>query len=332
MVVHCTRGKDRTGLVSALILRIAGVSIDAIAADYGLSRRRRCRGRRRYPGGGDDRRGPCTGIPPVRAALRIGPGARRPRGETRLGRRISRGRRPRPLDDRRPPRSARGTSIVRDSRTRAPCRIDFTCTLADVGAESLSLVGGKGANLGELVRAGLPVPRAFVVTTHAYRHLLEANGLKARILAELDGIDYEDAADIERRASAARDLIVEAPVPADLESAIRADYLRARSEISARICWCRSGPRRPRRTCRACRLRDSRTPTSTSPMPIRLIDHVRRCWASLWTDRAISYRQRQGFAHEDVALAVVVQEMFPAGSRGSCSPRIRSRRTRVSCS
>jgi phosphoenolpyruvate synthase/pyruvate phosphate dikinase len=76
----------------------------------------------------------------------------------------------------------------------------FTCTLEEIGSGDLLLVGGKGANLGELIRAGLPVPRAFCVTTDAYRACLEGSDLVAETLATLRGLDYESHADMEARA------------------------------------------------------------------------------------------------------------------------------------
>ena len=97
----------------------------------------------------------------------------------------------------------------------------YTCILEEVDCGSIPLVGGKGANLGELTRAQLPVPHAFCVTTAAYRRFIDANSLLAPILSVLEGLDYDDAAEIERRGSRIREMIVSADTPGDVEDAIR---------------------------------------------------------------------------------------------------------------
>jgi pyruvate,water dikinase len=191
----------------------------------------------------------------------------------------------------------------------------FTCTLEEIGAGDLALVGGKGANLGELVRAELPVPPAFCVTTEAYRQFLEGNELLPTILSELEGLNYESHADIEARARGIRERILSAPVATAIEQAVLAAYARLESE---------RGP-----GCLVS-VRSSATAEDLPGMSFAgqqdtylnigggagVLEHVQRCWASLWTDRAIAYRRQQGFRHEDVLLAVVVQEMFPSQVSG----------------
>ncbi len=191
----------------------------------------------------------------------------------------------------------------------------FTCTLEEIGSGDICLVGGKGANLGELIRAGLPVPRAFCVTTEAYRAFLERNGLLAEILATLEGLDYDSRAEIDARARTIRDRILSAPVAAEIDHAVLAAYRRLESELG-------SGA--------SVSVRSSATAEDLPGMSFagqqdtylnvgggeQVLAHVKRCWASLWTDRAIAYRHRQGFAHEDVLLAVVVQEMFQSQVSG----------------
>ncbi len=191
----------------------------------------------------------------------------------------------------------------------------FTRTLEEIGSGDLPLVGGKGANLGELVRAGLPVPQAFCVTTEAYREFLERNRLVTDIVARLEGLDYESHADIEGRARAIREQILSAPVAAEIEQAVLAAYAQLEAELGAGV---------------LVSVRSSATAEDLPGMSFagqqdtylniaggeRVLEHMKRCWASLWTDRAIAYRHRQGFAHEDVLLAVVVQEMFPSQVSG----------------
>jgi pyruvate,water dikinase len=187
--------------------------------------------------------------------------------------------------------------------------------LEQIGADDLPTVGGKGANLGELIGAGLPVPRAFCVTTAAYRAFLTNQGLVAEFVAGLDGLDYESHADIDARARAIRDRIVAAPVPAEIEREVIEGYGRLEAELGAGVLV----------SVRSSATAEDLPGTSFAGQQDtylnvggaeRVLEHVKRCWASLWTDRAIAYRHRQGFAHEDVLLAVVVQEMFPSQVSG----------------
>ncbi|HJP40887.1 MAG TPA: PEP/pyruvate-binding domain-containing protein, partial [Dehalococcoidia bacterium] len=191
----------------------------------------------------------------------------------------------------------------------------YTCFLDEVDSQDIPLVGGKGANLGELAGADLPVPQAFFVNTLAYRQLIEENSLLSPILRALEGLDYDDTAEIERRALRIRQMITEADVPAEINAAIRAAYGQLESQLDEDV---------------LVSVRSSATAEDLPGMsfagqqdtylnikgPDSVLDHVKQCWASLWTDRAIAYRHKQGFNHRDVFLAVVVQEMFPSEVSG----------------
>jgi pyruvate,water dikinase len=187
-------------------------------------------------------------------------------------------------------------------------------TLDEIGADDLARVGGKGANLGELVAAGIPVPRAFCVTTTAYRRHLAENGLHRAITALLEAIDYGTTESIEHHATAIRAAIMDAPTPLDIEQQIATAYAamsQGKQGISVSV--------------RSSATAEDLPGTSFAGQqdtylhiigPAGVIGAVKRCWASLWTGRAIAYRQSQGFAHESVLLAVVVQEMFPSEVSG----------------
>ena len=185
------------------------------------------------------------------------------------------------------------------------------CALTDVDADSVALVGGKGANLGELVAAGVPVPLAFCVTTIAYRRHVAENGLVTSIESALDAIDYTSQGSVEQIAASIRAFIMEAPMPLEIEQEITAAYGRTHD----------GGPVSVRSSATAEDLpgtsfagqQDTYLHISGAT---QVVDAVKRCWASLWTDRAVAYRHAQGFAHESVLLAVVVQEMFPSEVSG----------------
>jgi len=191
----------------------------------------------------------------------------------------------------------------------------YTCSLEETDSGSIRLLGGKGANLGRLTRANLPVPRAFCVNTRAYQRFIETNSLLAPILGALEGLDYDDATAIDRSAVGIRQMIIAADTPADIDDAIRSAYAELASQLGEDM---------------LVSVRSSATAEDLPGMSFAgqqdtylnihgvdcVLDHVKRCWASLWTDRAVSYRYRQGFRHEDVLLAVVVQEMFPSEVAG----------------
>lgn len=176
-------------------------------------------------------------------------------------------------------------------------------------------MGGKGANLGELRRVGLPVPPAFCVTTSAYRRHLEDHALFAPIREALAAVDYGDPTGIERSARAIRERILAAPV----SEAVRAEIRTAYARLSA-----------PRSDEPLVSVRSSATAEDLPGASFAgqhdtylnvlgaeaVVEHVRRCWASGWTARAIAYRERQGFRDEPVWIAVVVQQMFPSEVAG----------------
>src|SRR4051812_28127582 len=105
-------------------------------------------------------------------------------------------------------------------------------TLDQVSANSFALVGGKGANLGELTAAGVPVPAAFIVTTAAYRRFLADNQLMAPLTTRLGGIDYDDPASVEASAASIRELLLAAPIPADVVEAVTGAYAALGPELS----------------------------------------------------------------------------------------------------
>ncbi len=175
--------------------------------------------------------------------------------------------------------------------------------LATVGRMHHDRVGGKGANLGELVRAGLPVPDGFVITTDAYTDFVAANRLSQRIRT-LVGAGGPEASE----------QIAAAFVAGRIPAGLRREILRAYADLGG-------GPVAVRSSATAEDLEDaSFAGQQETYLNVRgndaLLAAVVRCWASLWTDRAITYRARQRFDSAGVRLAVVVQQMVPAEAAG----------------
>jgi rifampicin phosphotransferase len=189
----------------------------------------------------------------------------------------------------------------------------------EVGLADVPIVGGKAANLGEMVRAGLPVPPGFCVTAAAYRGFIAESDSHARIGLLLDGLDTADTAAIENATSEIRRMLTEQALPADIGAEIVARYKALAIKLGG------SGGPAPLVAVRSSATAEDLPDASFAGQQDTylnvsgdqsLLEHVKRCWASLWTTRAVTYRQKQGYDHGQVALAVVVQAMVPADVAG----------------
>lgn len=189
----------------------------------------------------------------------------------------------------------------------------FIRTLDEVDSEDLALVGGKGANLGELVGAGVPVPAAFCVTTAAYERFMTDNELHGPVAEILGEVDYDNPAGIEASAASVRELLDAARVPAEVEHEIVAAYEALVAGGSGPVSVRSSATAEDLPGTSFAGQQDTYLHISGASA---VVAAVQRCWASLWSGRAVAYRHQQGFDHESVLLAVVVQEMFPSNVSG----------------
>ncbi len=187
----------------------------------------------------------------------------------------------------------------------------YTLPLSDPQTD-LAAAGGKGASLARLAQAGLPVPGGFHITTAAYREFVAANGLQPHILEALKEVDPLQPTTLEAASAAIYQRFTAASIPAGLAAAI----LPAYTTLSAQY---------PAVAVRSSATAEDLPEASFAGqqetyLNVRgasaLLEAVRKCWASLWTARAIAYRLRQGIAPQDVALAVVVQLLIPAEAAG----------------
>ncbi|MGD1992847.1 MAG: PEP/pyruvate-binding domain-containing protein [Anaerolineae bacterium] len=187
----------------------------------------------------------------------------------------------------------------------------YTLHLDDEHA-TLQTVGGKGAALAEMVRAGLPVPDGFHVTTAAYRAFVAQNELKPAILAALEAANPEQPASLETASRTIAELFARGEIPPEVAGAIANGYGRlAGTDPVVAV----------RSSATAEDLPDASFAGQQDTFlniegADRVLDAVRRCWASLWTARAIGYRARRGIGVEGLSLAAVVQRMVPAEAAG----------------
>ena len=181
--------------------------------------------------------------------------------------------------------------------------------LDDVRADDVDTVGGKAASLGEMTTAGLPVPPAFVVSADAYRSFIEETGIDEELF-EVTDVDTDDSEALANAAETAQRLITETPMP----ESVHDDILGAYDSLDG------DPPVAVRSSATAEDLPDAsfagQQETYLNVTRDQLVDRVRDCWASLFTQRALHYRQEQGFEHDAVNIAVVVQVMVDAEKSG----------------
>ncbi len=183
---------------------------------------------------------------------------------------------------------------------------------AELGRNDLPLVGGKNASLGEMIRhlvaEGVPVPDGFAVTAEAFRYFLEKNRLGERVYAKLRKLDPRDLAALERTGAEIRRSILEAPMPPELVEEITAAY----AELERKY-----GPEPDVAVRSSATAEDLPTASFAGQQDTflnirgagQVVEACRRVYASLFNDRAISYRAHHGFAHEQVAISAGVQKM-----------------------
>jgi rifampicin phosphotransferase len=189
----------------------------------------------------------------------------------------------------------------------------YTAWFNEIGKEDIALVGGKGANLGELSRAGLPVPPGFVVTTRAYDAFVEAGGLRDEILGLASQPNVDDPAAFEEAAEKIHALFALAATPDDVAAEVRASYDRLTNTEGEAVAVRSSATAEDLPGA-------SFAGQQETYLNVRgeraLIEALEACWASLWTARAMAYRARQGIGAASVSLAVVVQRMVEAEAAG----------------
>jgi pyruvate,water dikinase len=185
----------------------------------------------------------------------------------------------------------------------------------EVGIADIPLVGGKNASLGEMIRQlkpkGVNVPNGFATTAYAFRHFIEKAGLEAKLRELFADLDVEDMTNLRDRGREARALVLSTPFPDDLQMAIAMSYQK--------LCDCETSCGKEADVA----VRSSATAEDLPDASFagqqetylnvyganEVVEACHRCFASLFTDRAISYRTINGFDHFDVALSVGVQKM-----------------------
>ena len=197
------------------------------------------------------------------------------------------------------------TMVVTETKTQ------LIRSFQELGRADVEFAGGKGANLGELTRAGFSVPPGFVIGAPAYDRFITERGLRDRIAVMLADLDVDDAEALRRVADEVRAMVATEPVPEVVEAEIRQEYARLGADASVAV-------------------RSSATAEDTEAasfagmnetfLNVRgadaVVRAVRQCWASLFGARTIFYRASRGFGQADMDIAVVVQQQVDAERAG----------------
>jgi pyruvate,water dikinase len=194
--------------------------------------------------------------------------------------------------------------------------MEYVVWLNQVGQGDLALVGGKNASLGEMLKAGIPVPPGFAITTKAYDWFLEDRGIKNRFFQALEVLHPDDVEKVNEASRQIRALLEHTPLSVELEDQVGEFYRRL-----SRKCHMPALPVAVRSSATAEDLPGaSFAGQQETYLWVRGIDDVlldlRRCWSSLFTPRAISYRVKMGFPHDKVSISVGVQKMVNSWTAG----------------
>lgn len=190
----------------------------------------------------------------------------------------------------------------------------LTIFFKDIDKHDLDLVGGKGANLGEMTQAGFPVPNGFAVTVESYDRFLEHNQIKKELNAMLSGLDRNDPVELQKVAEKLQRKVEKGEIPDDVKKEVVKSYKRLSGRFSSALVATRSsataedlpGMSFAGQQATFLNIKGERS----------LLDSVRLCWASLFTARAIFYREENRIKHEKVKISVIVQKMVQSDVSG----------------
>jgi len=190
----------------------------------------------------------------------------------------------------------------------------YVAWFEDLTKGDIRLAGGKGANLGEMVGAALPIPPGFVITSQAYQHFLEENKIRRELAKLLRRIRIDNQRQLELQSNRIREIIMKSRVPSVIRNTILQNYKKLSEHGTPPLFVA------VRSSATAEDLLDAsfagQQETYLNVCAKDLIGCVQKCWSSLFTPRAIFYREKQGFDHNRVSMAVIVQTMINADKAG----------------
>ena len=192
----------------------------------------------------------------------------------------------------------------------------YVVKFENLGKDDVGIAGGKGANLGELTQAGIPVPPGFVVTAETYAKFMNETGINDAVLDILKTVDINDTKRLQKAAEEIKSIIIKTPVPEEIATLI----VEAYNQLSQRV-----GEDEADVAIRSSATAEDLPEASFAGQQDtflhvqgidNVVDYVRKCWASLFEARAIFYREENDFDHAKVYIAVVVQKMVESEKAG----------------
>lgn len=194
----------------------------------------------------------------------------------------------------------------------AAARAAITRAFGELSRDDVPYAGGKGANLGELTRAGLPVPPGFVIGAPAYAAFCDAGGLRDRVAERLATVAISDPDALADASRDVRRMVEGTPLPQDVEIAIRKEYA-ALAGTSGAVAVRSSATAEDTESASFAGMNETYLNVCGADA---LVDAVRRCWGSLFGARVIAYRAFRGFGQAEMDIAVVVQRQISATRAG----------------
>ena len=212
----------------------------------------------------------------------------------------------------------------------APEKTSFIKWFSEINKDSGNLVGGKGANLGEMYNNNIPVPPGFVITAQAYTYFIEKAGIKEKIEELLGRINYEDTQQLDEITRQIRAFIIDSKLPENLQEEIIESYelldvKPENIEKGAALDILKNSAEPVFVAVRSSATTEDLAEASFAGQQDtylnikgknQLLEHIKKCFASLFTSRATYYRNKKGFPHNKSYLAVVVQKMINSDKSG----------------
>jgi len=185
----------------------------------------------------------------------------------------------------------------------------------EITKADIAIAGGKGANLGEMLRAGISVPLGFAVTAEAYKEFINSSGLANKINTTLAKVNVDNAKELERTAEDIQKLILKQKVPTAIQKEIETGYKDLCKKLGEAV------PVAVRSSATAEDMPEASFAGQQSTFlnisgASSVVEHVHKCWASLFTPRAIFYREKNNIDHSKVFMSVAVQLMVQAEASG----------------
>ncbi|MBU0457726.1 MAG: phosphoenolpyruvate synthase [Nanoarchaeota archaeon] len=200
--------------------------------------------------------------------------------------------------------------------------MSYIAWFKDLSKDSIAVAGGKGANLGEMFNIGLPIPPGFCVTAQTYKEYLEKTELKEKIMVFLKDLDVENNEQLQTTAKKIQELIISTPIPEEITEEIKDSYellgagKNAHELVEAKEVFVAVRSSATAEDLPEASFAGQQATYLNVKGKDKVVSAVLACWASLFTARAIYYREKNHFKHSDVLISAIVQKMVNSDQSG----------------